>query len=179
MAYEAQHDTGSLARMKLVREAGVEPATFGLRSSALTALSFSRMEPRDRLELAFPDYKSGASPSMLTRAYDSGTNGANRTLIGRLPCDCPSTELHRLEPEGTFETPPPRYGCGALPLELLRRGASAENRTPLIGLAVRCPTNRPHPHEFWSGRRKSKSLLWVGGPGHTLYTTPAHFVLFF
>src|SRR5260370_676254 len=40
---------------------------------------------------------------------------------------------------------PPRYECGALPLELLRHGASAENRTPLIGLAIRCPTNRPHP----------------------------------
>ena len=69
---------------------------------------------------------------------------------------------------------PPRYECGALPLELLRHGASAENRTPLIGLAIRCPTNRPHPQKFWSGRRQSKSLLRVGGPGHTLYTTPAH-----
>ena len=51
---------------------------------------------------------------------------------------------------------PPRYECGALPLELLRRkknGASAENRTPLIGQAIRCPTNRPHPQKSWSGRR--------------------------
>jgi hypothetical protein len=52
---------------------------------------------------------------------------------------------------------PPRYECGALALELLRRkkrnGASAENRTPLIGLAIRCPTNRPHPQDIWSGRR--------------------------
>jgi hypothetical protein len=42
---------------------------------------------------------------------------------------------------------PPRYECGALPLELLRHGASAENRTPLIGQAIRCPTNRPHPQK--------------------------------
>ena len=53
---------------------------------------------------------------------------------------------------------PPRYECGApspprttaraacaTALELLRHGASAENRTPLIGQAIRCPTNRPRP----------------------------------
>jgi hypothetical protein len=39
------------------------------------------------------------------RASDSGANGANRTLIGCLPCNCSPTELHRLEPEGVFETP--------------------------------------------------------------------------
>ena len=39
---------------------------------------------------------------------------------------------------------PPRYECGAPPLELLRRGASAENRTPFVGLAVQCPTNGRH-----------------------------------
>ena len=50
------------------------------RSSAQTALSFSRVEPRARLELAFPDYRSGASPRMLTG-------------------------LEILEPEGVFETP--------------------------------------------------------------------------
>src|SRR5260370_35448255 len=75
------------------------------RSSAQTTLSFSRMEPRARVELAFPDYRSGASPSMLTGLCDSGANGANRTLIGRLPCDCSPTELHRLETEGIFEIP--------------------------------------------------------------------------
>jgi hypothetical protein len=42
---------------------------------------------------------------------------------------------------------PPRYECGALPLELLRHGAGAENRTPLTGLAIRCPANRPHPQK--------------------------------
>jgi hypothetical protein len=31
---------------------------------------------------------------------------------------------------------------------LLRHGAGAENRTPLTGLAVRCPTNRPHPRNL-------------------------------
>ena len=37
---------------------------------------------------------------------------------------------------GYSKSRPPRYECGALPLELLRHGASAENRTPLIGLAI-------------------------------------------
>ena len=43
---------------------------------------------------------------------------------------------------------PPRYECGALPLELLRHGASAENRTPLIGQAIRCPANGPRPRNY-------------------------------
>ena len=43
---------------------------------------------------------------------------------------------------------PPRYECGALPLELLRHGASTENRTPLIGQAIRCPANRPRPRNY-------------------------------
>src|SRR5439155_11381806 len=70
---------------------------------------------------------------------------------------------------------PPHYGCGAPPLELLRRGASAENRTPLIGLAIRCPANRPHPPTRAAGasRRTGVSPLCastksscIGGAGH-------------
>ena len=89
----------------LVREAGVEPAASRLSIECSTTLSFSRMDPRARLELAFPNYKSGASPTMLTGLGNSGANGANRTLVGCLPCNCSSVELHRLEPEGIFETP--------------------------------------------------------------------------
>src|SRR5438309_11319198 len=61
------------------------------------------------------------------RAWDCGANGANRTLVGCLPCNCSPTELHRpgalikpqlvsgqdrplskrmnLEPEEVIETP--------------------------------------------------------------------------
>src|SRR5260370_39122365 len=46
---------------------------------------------------------------------------------------------------GYSKSRPPRYECGALPLELLRHGAYAENRTPLIGLALRSPPTSPHP----------------------------------
>src|SRR5437868_11213101 len=139
----------------MVREAGVEPAASRLS-----------IECSNHAEL-FPDgapcqTRTGFSGLQVRRiaiyayrAYDSGANGANRTLIGRLPCDCSPTELHRLEPEGIFEIPTSalRVRCSSTPLELLRHGASAENRTPLIGLAIRCPTNRPHPQDIWSGRR--------------------------
>src|SRR5947207_3556089 len=63
----SQHDTGSLARMKAGPGSwGSNQRPLDYRSSAQTALSFSRMEPRARFELAFPDYRSGASPPMLT-----------------------------------------------------------------------------------------------------------------
>jgi hypothetical protein len=53
-------------------------------------------------------------------ADNLGAGGANRTLIGRLPCDHSATELHRLEPKGGFEPPSGRYECPVLPTELLR-----------------------------------------------------------
>ena len=59
------------------------------RSSAQTALSFSRMEPRARLELTSSLYKSGASPAMLagprTWSQRSESN-AHRTPTVRLLC---------------------------------------------------------------------------------------------
>ena len=63
------------------------------------------LEPRARLELTYPDYKSGASPTMLTGQNILGADGANRTLVGCLPCNCSPTELNRLEPEEVIETP--------------------------------------------------------------------------
>src|SRR5215831_5775387 len=55
-----------LLRIKdLVREAGVEPSGLSIINRVLNQLSFSRMEPRARIELAFPLYRSGASPAML------------------------------------------------------------------------------------------------------------------
>ena len=158
----------------MVREAGVEPAASRLSIECSTTLSFSRMEPRARLELAFPDYRSGASPSMLTGLVIlEPMERIERSSVAYHATALPLSYIGWSQ-RGYSKSRPPRYECGALPLELLRLGASAENRTPLIGLAIRCPTNRPHPQNIWSGRRQSKSLLWVGGPGHTLYTTPAH-----
>src|ERR1700736_6554624 len=89
----------------MVREAGVEPATSRLS-----------VECSNHTEL-FPDgapYQTRTGFSGLQirriagyayRACDSGANGANRMLIGCLPCNCSPVELHRLEPEGVFEPP--------------------------------------------------------------------------
>ena len=159
----------------MVREAGVEPAASRLS-----------IECSNHAEL-FPDgapcqTRTGFSGLQVRRIADyayrarvSGANGANRTLIGCLPCNCSPVELlardtckaptcqrtrSSLEKacchwsqRGYSKPRPPRYECGAPPLELLRHGAGAENRTPLTGLAVRCLTNRPHPQKLWSGRR--------------------------
>src|SRR5215813_3989213 len=112
MAYEASMTPVHLPAERLVREAGVEPAASRLSIECSNhaelfpvLLTSQRVEPRARFELAFPDYRSGASPPMLTGPANSGANGANRTLIGCLPCNCSPVELHRLEPEGIFETP--------------------------------------------------------------------------
>ena len=67
MAYEACMTPVHLPASKAWSgKLGSNQRPLDYRSSAQTTLSFSRMEPRARLELAFPDYKSGASPNMLT-----------------------------------------------------------------------------------------------------------------
>src|SRR6202161_2424650 len=60
---------------------------------------------------------------------------------------------------GDSKPRPPRYECGALPPELLRHGAGAENRTPLIGLAIRCPANRPHPQKMLEADGDNRNLF--------------------
>ena len=103
------------------------------------------MEPRARFELAFPNYKSGASPTMLTGpGILEPTERIERSSVAYHATALPLSYIGWSQ-RGYSKPRPPRYECGALPLELLRRGASAENRTPLIGLAIRCPANRPHP----------------------------------
>ena len=64
------------------------------------------------------------------RALDSGANGANRTLIGCLPCNCSPIELHWLEPEGVIETPTLR-GTGAVLFRLSYSGMERVRRIEL------------------------------------------------
>ena len=105
------------------------------------------MEPRARLELAFPDYRSGASPSMLTGLMIlEPMERIERSSVAYHATALPLSYIGWSQ-RGYSKPRPPRYECGALPLELLRHGAGAENRTPLIGLAIRCPANRPHPQK--------------------------------
>ena len=111
------------------------------------------VEPCVRRELTFPEYRSGASPSMLTGLEIlEPVERIERSSVAYRATALPLSYTGWSQ-RGHSKPQPPRYECGALPLELLRRGAGAENRTPLIGLAVRCPTNRPHPRKLWSERR--------------------------
>jgi hypothetical protein len=153
MAYEASMTPVHLPAETWSGKLGSNQRPLDYRSSAQTTLSFSRMEPRARLELAFPDYRSGASPSMLTGLMIlEPMERIERSSVAYHATALPLSYIGWSQ-RGYSKPRPPRYECGALPLELLRHGASAENRTPLIGLAIRCPTNRPHPQDIWSGRR--------------------------
>src|ERR1017187_3955702 len=52
-----------------------------------------------RVELTYPVYKTGASPRMLTRRTHLEPAPEIEPWIGRLPCGCSATQLHRLEPK--------------------------------------------------------------------------------
>jgi hypothetical protein len=90
---------------------------------------------------------------------------SNHLPIGYRPIARPES-FAGMEPGVGIELTCPVYKTGASPRMLTRRthlepvpgmrllchwatpaGASAENRTPLTGLAIRCPTNRPHPRK--------------------------------
>src|SRR5260370_27477017 len=108
----------------------------------------TNLEPRARLELAFPDYRSGASPSMLTGLLIlEPMERIERSSVAYHATALPLSYIGWSQ-RGYSKPRPPRYECGALPLELLRHGAGAENRTPLLGPAIRCPTYRPHPRNL-------------------------------
>ena len=102
----------------LVREAGVEPAASRLSIECSNHAELFPVEPDVRVALTSPAYKAGASPAILPSR--TGANVRNPTGVGRLPCDCSVTELHRLEPERRFELRFGRYECPVLPIELVR-----------------------------------------------------------
>ena len=139
---------------KLVREAGVEPAVSRLSIECSNHAELfpvvqltQRVEPRARFELTFPEYRSGASPTMLTGpGILEPTERIERSSVAYHATALPLSYIGWSQ-RGYSKPRPPRYECGAPPLELLWRGASAENRTPLIGLAIRCPANGPHPQK--------------------------------
>ena len=111
-------------------------------------MSYSGLERVRRIELTFPDYRSGASPSMLTELVIlEPMERIERSSVAYHATALPLSYIGWSQ-RGYSKPRPPRYECGALPLELLRPGASAENRTPFVGPAIRCPTNRPHPLNF-------------------------------
>lgn len=106
---------------------GSQDRTDGLSiiGRVLNQLSFSRMEPRARIELASPLYRSGASPAMLAGpkiwSQRSESNARRTSRPWRaLPCACSPIELHRLEPKGGFEPPSELYEGSVFPTKLLR-----------------------------------------------------------
>src|SRR5260370_32445457 len=81
----------------------------------------TNLEPRARLELACPDYRSGASPSMLTgRVILEPMERIERSSVAYHATALPLSYIGWSQ-RGYSKPRPPRYECGALPLELLRR----------------------------------------------------------
>jgi hypothetical protein len=105
MAYEASMTPVHLPASKLVREAGVEPAASRLSVECSNRAELFPDGALCQIRTGFSGLQVRRIANYASRARDFGANGANRTLIGCLPCNCSPTELHRLEPEGVFETP--------------------------------------------------------------------------
>ena len=79
------------------------------------------VEPRARFELAFPDYRSGASPSMLTGLVIlEPMERIERSSVAYRATALPLSYIGWGQ-RGYSKPRPPCYECGALPLELLRR----------------------------------------------------------
>ena len=106
MAYEASMTPVHLPAENWSGKLGSNQRPLDYRSSAQTTLSFSRLTGAPcQIRTGFSGLQVRRIADYAYRACDSGANGANRTLIGCLPCNCSPIELHRLEPEGVFETP--------------------------------------------------------------------------
>jgi hypothetical protein len=105
MAYEASMTPVHLPAKNLVREAGVEPAASRLSIECSNHAELFPDGAPCQIRTGFSGLQIRRIADYAYRACDSGANGANRTLIGCLPCNCSPVELHRLEPEGVFETP--------------------------------------------------------------------------
>ena len=89
-------------------------------------------------------------PTMLTGPTNSGANGANRALIGCLPCNCSPVELHRLGARGGIRNPDLRV-TNAVLLHLSYSGARKE----------------------WSECGESNSVDRTGDPMPSQWATPA------
>ena len=105
----------------------------------LNQLSFSRWSPAPESN-SLHRFTGAAHRQQCLRGVKPGASGANRTLVGRLPCACSATELHRLEPKGGFEPPSELYESSVLPTKLLRHGASNRIRTGVWTMARSNPS---------------------------------------
>src|SRR5438445_13294289 len=76
------------------------------------------MEPRARVELTYPDYKSGASPFMLTGPVILEPMERIERSSGAYHAPALPLSYIGWSRRGHSKPRPPRYECGALPLEL-------------------------------------------------------------
>lgn len=125
--------------IKLVREVRIELTASRLSVECSTKLSFSRWSPAPDSNW-LPRFTGAAHRQQCLRGAKPGASGANRTLVGRLPCACSATELHRLEPKGGFEPPSELYEGSVFPTKLLRHGASNRIRTGVRTMARSNPS---------------------------------------
>ena len=121
MAYEASMTPVHLPAEKLVREAGVEPATSRLSvecSNHAELFPVRAVHAKSgapcQIRTGFPGLQVRRIADYAYRARETGANGANRTLIGCLPCNCSPVELHRLGARGGNRNPDLRVTSAAL-----------------------------------------------------------------
>jgi hypothetical protein len=107
----------------LVDRAGIEPATFRVSDGCTACRALGRWSPAPESN-GLLRFTGAAHRQQCLRGRKLGASGANRTLVGRLPCDCSPIELHRLEPKGGFEPPSELYEGSVFPTKLLRRFSS-------------------------------------------------------
>lgn len=106
MAYEASMTPVHLpAKRNLVREAGVEPAASRLSVECSNHAELFPDGAPCQIRTGFSGLQVRRIADYAYRACDSGANGANRTLIGCLPCNCSPVELHRLGARGGNRNP--------------------------------------------------------------------------
>ena len=135
----AVRSSSSSPHQNLVDRAGLEPATFRLSGGCTANRALGRWSPTPESN-SLPRFTEAAHRQQCLRGSKLGASGANRTLVGRLPCDCSATELHRLEPKGGFEPPSERYEGSVFSNKLLRHGASNRIRTGVRTMARSNPS---------------------------------------
>ena len=97
MAYEASMTPVHLPAENLVRETGVEPAASRLSIECSNHAELFPDGAPCQTRTGFSGLQVRRIANYACRACDSGANGADRTLIGCLPCNCSPVELHWLD----------------------------------------------------------------------------------
>ena len=111
--------------------------------------------PGARVERAFPAFQTGASTASAILANLVEEEGVEPPSTGCRPAVLPlndSPNTSKWLRAGELNATRMAYEASMTPVHLpasvrvsSRLGASAENRTPFVGQAIRCPANGPHP----------------------------------